>query len=265
MTDKTKQTTKQIIKIILKLLVGLLVLGLVIAGVILILHFGFHIELEDLKNQEKVQEFIESKDPYSSLIFILISFLQVTFVPIPGAVTILAGNYLFGTLNTFIFSYIGMLLGSIVAFLLGRLIGRRFVNWVVGSKEKVDEYLKKLKGKETVLLFFMFLLPLFPDDALCAVAGITPMTWFTFIIMQLITRFTSVGGTLLFMSGEVIPYNAIGITILVIVGILAIGLFIIAYRYADKINAFLENISLKITNFFKRKKKEDVKEEKEEK
>ena len=40
--------------------------------------------------------------------------------------------------------------------ILGRKIGRPFVNWIVGDKETVDYYLKKLKGKETIILFFMF-------------------------------------------------------------------------------------------------------------
>ena len=44
----------------------------------------------------------------------------------------------------------------------------------------------------------MFLLPMFPDDILCSIAGIMPITYSVFIFMQLITRFTSIGGTLLF-------------------------------------------------------------------
>ena len=61
----------------------------------------------------------------------------------------------------------------------------------------------------------MFLLPMFPDDILCSIAGIMPITYSVFIFMQLITRFTSIGGTLLFMSGEIIPYHGWGLVLII--------------------------------------------------
>jgi uncharacterized membrane protein YdjX (TVP38/TMEM64 family) len=178
-----------------------------------------------------------------------------TFVPIPGAVTILAGNYVFGAGQSFLYSYIGMLAGALFAFALGRWIGRPFVNWIAGGKEKVDEWLLKLKGRENVLLFFMFFLPAFPDDILCSVAGILPIGWLGFTVMQIITRATSVGATLLFMSGEVIPFNEPwGIAVLAVVGVLAVLAFIISYRNAERINSALERLADKIVGKFKKKK-----------
>ena len=38
----------------------------------------------------------------------------------------------------------------------------------------------------------MFLLPLFPDDILCFVTGLSTMSWRYFIVMQLIARAISV-------------------------------------------------------------------------
>ena len=88
--------------------------------------------------------------------FVLITFLQVTIIPIPSPITVLVGNYLFGFWGSFIYSYIGMMVGSIFAFFLGRWFGRRFINWLVTDKEVVDNYLNKIKVKGNVLLFFMF-------------------------------------------------------------------------------------------------------------
>ena len=172
---------------------------------------------------------------------------------IPGAVTIIAGNYLFGTWLSFLYSYIGMFLGALLAFFLGRKIGRPFVNWIVGDKETVDYYLKKLKGKETIILFFMFLLPMFPDDILCSIAGIMPITYSVFIFMQLITRFTSIGGTLLFMSGEIIPYHGWGLVLIIFLNILAIIAFILAMKRSEKINDYLISF---VDKHFKKKRKD---------
>lgn len=240
-------------KTLLKFLLGGLLLGGLFLVIYFILrHFGY-----DKLTQEELQALIKKTGIYGQIVFVFISFLQVTFVPIPGAVTILAGNFLFGFWEGLLLSFIGMFLGSVLAFFLGKTIGRKFVDWAFGSKEQVDYYLSKLKGKETILLFFMFFLPLFPDDALCAVAGLTKMKTSTFVIIQLITRPTSILGTLLFMSGEIIPYEGWGLAIIISVGILSLIAFIFAYKYSDKINDKLEKISEKITSLLKHNKENE--------
>ncbi len=243
---------KKILVTLGKLLLSGIIILAFFGAILLFLHFVLHIDYQDLKNKETVQSIVSQSGGYAVLVFILLSFLQVTFIPIPGAVTILAGNYLFGFWESLLYSYIGMLIGALLAFYLGRKIGRPFVNWVVGDKELVDKYLMRLKGKETVLLFFMFLFPMFPDDLLCSIAGITPITWFKFIVMQLITRFTSILGTLIFMSGNIIPYNGWGITLIVILCILALIAFVIAYKHAEQINKYIDNFADKITKKIKK-------------
>ena len=234
--------------IIIKIIISLLVIGLIILG----LYFLFKYLGWTNLTKEELQAKIASTGVFAPIVFIVASFLQVTFIPIPSSVTIIVGNYLFGFWLSFLYSYIGIILGSILAFYLGRWIGRPFVNWVVGDSKAVDEYLIKMKNKEKVILFFMFLLPLFPDDALCSLAGILPISFLTFLFMQLLTRATSILGTLFFMSGEIIHYDALGITIIVIVCILALVTFYLSYKYADKINEIFYNIMDKIT--FRKKK-----------
>lgn len=251
-----KKETKQTIG---KLLVSCLVIALIVAVLWFVLYLLGWTDL----SQEELQEMIKGAGIAAPLIYILISFLQVTFVPIPGTITILAGNFVFGAAATFFLSYIGMTSGSLFAFALGRWLGRPFVDWIAGGHDKVDEWICKLHGRETVLLFFMFFLPLFPDDILCSVAGILPIGWVGFILMQLITRLTSVGCTLLFLSGEVIPFDEWwGIALLAVVGILCILAFVISFRHAEDINRGLERFSDKITSKLKRKEKQKEKESK---
>ena len=87
-------------------------------------------------------------------------------------------------------------------------------------------------------MFFAFLLPLFPDDVLCVVAGALPVRWLTFTLMQLFTRATSITATMVFMSGEIIPYHGWGLIVLGVVAIIAVSAFILGIKYADKLNAF---------------------------
>lgn len=236
-------------KMIIKLLIGVLFLLLFFVVIYLILkHFGY----ADM-NQEQLQELIKKAGVYGKIVFVTITFLQVTFIPIPSAVTILSGLYLYGFWKSFFLSFIGLFLGSMFAFFLGRKIGRRFVDWVMGSKEETDYYLSKLKGKETVLLFFMFVLPAFPDDALCAVAGITNINKWVFTMMQIMTRPISILGTLIFMSRMIIPFEGLGLVLIILIAIISIIAFILIFKNSDRINNSLEKISLKITNKFKKK------------
>ncbi len=239
---KLSQDSKNIIK---KLLFSCAVVLAIIGVGYLVFHLLGWNEL----SREEIQQFIEGTGALAPLVFILISFAQVTLIPIPGTITILAGSYIFGPILSFVYSYIGMFIGGMVAFLLGRLIGRPYINWVAGGKDKAEKWIKKLKGRETVFLFFAFLLPLFPDDILCAIAGVLPVSWLTFIIMQVITRATSIGGTLIFMSGELIPYHGWGLCVLIALGILLLISFVLAIKYADKLNStflrFIDKIFIK--------------------
>lgn len=151
-----------------------------------------------------------------------------------------------------------MFLGGSLGFYLGRVLGKKFVYWVTGDKQKVDDYLEKIKGKETILLFFMFLFPFFPDDLLCSVAGISKIKFSTFSIIQFITRLTSIGCTILVYGGDFIPLHGWGIAVIVALSILGLIAFIISYRFADQIQEWFvktyNNISIWFKHLFKKEK-----------
>lgn len=227
---------------ILKLIISGLVVGLLIGAVYFVMK---KLGLKDI-TKEQLQVIIEEQGAKAPIAFIVISFLQVTLIPVPALVTILAGNYVFGALESFLYSYIGMFLGAMTAFTLGKFLGRPFVNWLVGSKEKVDDWLYKIKGKEPVLIFFLFLLPLFPDDVLCAIAGLLPFSFFTFAVIQLITRAISIFTTLLFMSGQMLTWDGWGVPVLIVVIIAFVFAFIYSIKFSDEIEDFFSSMFRKV-------------------
>lgn len=201
---------------------------------------------------EELRDYIKQFGTTAALIFVLFQFLQVVILPVPGSVSVAAGVALFGALRCSFFSLIGILSGSFAAFFIGRLIGYRAVCWIVG-KEELDKWLKKIKGKDYLILSIMFLLPMFPDDMLCFVAGLSSMTNRYFAVMIIITRVLSVFTTA--YSFELIPFNTWwGILIWVIIFLAIAALFVIVCKYSDKIDAFLKRK-------FGRKRKNKNKEE----
>lgn len=195
--------------------------------------------LSKLTSIDALRDYIAGFGATAVLIFILFQFLQVVILPIPGSVSVGVGVALFGPVRCTIFSFVGILLGSIVAFAIGRVVGYKAVCWIVG-KDDLDKWLAKIKGKDYLILSIMFLLPLFPDDILCFVSGLSSMSWLYFLIMITVTRAISVSTTS--FSLQLIPFNTWwGITIWILLAAAVITLFWLVCKYSDKIDWFIKN------------------------
>ena len=242
MNDRQSNRNKLLYKVMISIVILVLFLGIIY----LIFKKAGLMEL----SQEELQIFIQQKGALAPLIFTLVTFLQVTFIPIPSTITVLIGNYLFGFWLSYLYSFIGMLLGSVLAFYLGRWFGKKFIYWIVSDKELVDKYLNKIKHKGNVLLFFMFIFPLFPDDLLCSVAGILPISGISFAIMQVFTRGITILTTLFMLGGDVIPFTGWGIPFNICLTLILMTSFYISYKNAEAISSKFS----KIINKFKRNK-----------
>lgn len=186
-----------------------------------------------------LRDYIAKFGNMAVFLFILFCFLQVVILPIPGSVAVAAGVALFGPLKCAIYSFIGIILGSVVAFAIGRWVGYKAVKWIVGE-DTLKKWLAKLKGKDYLILSLMFLLPMFPDDVLCFIAGLSSMTWPYFLIMITITRAISVFTTA--YSVGLIPFNTWwGILIWVIIAAAVVAAFWLICKYSYKIDAFIKN------------------------
>ena len=219
------------------LLTGLILIAIALIGLFILQETGL---MEKIDSKESLQALIDSTGAWGPLAFIVLQALQVFLLPIPGVLTVGAGVLLFGPVKACFYSYIGILLGSLVAFWIGRVIGYKAASWLVG-KDTLNQWLEKIKGKDRRLLTAMFLLPVFPDDILCFVAGLSTMSWKYFIIMQLISRGISVSLTSFSVGGLIIPYNTWwGILCWILIGVCILIIFIFIYKKGEKIeNWFL--------------------------
>ncbi|MCH5142552.1 MAG: TVP38/TMEM64 family protein [Clostridiales bacterium] len=192
-----------------------------------------------INSVEALRAYISAAGGWTAVIFIIFCFLQVVLLPVPGSVAVAVGVAMFGPLKCAFFAFIGIITGSIVAFAIGRWIGYKAVCWIVG-KESLDKWLNKIKGKDYLILSLMFLLPMFPDDVLCFIAGLSSMGWVYFLIMITITRAISVFSTA--YSFELIPFTTWwGILIwAVLVALVALSFWLVC-KYSDRIDAFIKS------------------------
>lgn len=123
------------------------------------------------------------------VIFILLQIIQVIYPIIPGGMTCVIGHVVFGPLYGFIYNVIGIVTGSFLSFYLARQYGENFAKSFV-SEKVYDKYMSKLdKGKGfEYFLVAAFVLPGFPDDFLCMVAGLSKMTFQKFFWITLLSK-----------------------------------------------------------------------------
>ncbi|MDT2347818.1 VTT domain-containing protein [Enterococcus faecium] len=123
------------------------------------------------------------------IIFVFIQILQVVIPIIPGGISTAAGVLIFGPYAGFIYNYIGICIGSIIIFLLGRRYGKPFILSMISDKtyNKYIGWLDNQNRFEKLFALAIFL-PVAPDDALCLMAGLTNMSVKRYTLIILIAK-----------------------------------------------------------------------------
>jgi len=112
-------------------------------------------------DRDQIKSFVSSFGPWAPVIFILIQILQVIFAPIPGEATGFIGGFLFGTAKGFLYSSIGLTVGSWINFSIGRFLGARYVRKLI-PEAQLDRMDKMVRRQGTIVLFILFVIPGFP-------------------------------------------------------------------------------------------------------
>ncbi len=131
---------------------------------------------------ESLQNYMKSFGIAAPLFLTIFQAVQVVVPVLPGYLGCAAGAVAFGSVTGFLCNYIGISLGSIIAFFLARKYGIDIVLMMFPQKqyEKWSRIVKKNKSYER-FLFIATLLPLFPDDFLCYFSGLMKMDHKKFI------------------------------------------------------------------------------------
>ena len=129
-----------------------------------------------LTSQERLQAFVASCG--GGLLFVAFQAVQVVVPVLPGGLGCLAGVVLFGPVVGFVYNYVGICIGSLLAFAVARSCGKPLLSMLFSEKtiakysgwtEKNDRFARLF----ALAIFF----PVAPDDFLCYLAGTTEMSW----------------------------------------------------------------------------------------
>ena len=156
---------------------------LVIIGFVLILLLLLKLFFNQrIDSVESLQLYMKRFGIAAPLMLTLFQALQVVVPVLPGYLGCAAGAVAFGTMTGFWCNYIGISLGSIIAYFLAKKYGKTIVLSLFPQKqyEKWSGVVKKSRSYGW-FLFVATLLPLFPDDFLCYFSGLMKMNSKKFI------------------------------------------------------------------------------------
>src|SRR5713101_2354873 len=121
------------------------------------------------------------------VLFIALQALQVIIAPIPGDVTGILGGFLFGEWLGFLYSTIGLTLGSVAAFAVGRWLGAHYVRRLV-SPAIWDKMGFIVEAEGAIVCFIIYLIPGLPKDMVCYLFGMSPMPVWVFGLTSTLGR-----------------------------------------------------------------------------
>jgi len=219
----------------------LFIINVIATMVIIVLHI---LKVNNLlyifRSVNNFKSFILSTGNKGIAIYILLQMAQVIFLPVPASIIALAGAIIYGPFWGSIYCIAGVLIGSYISFFLGRFLGFKLVVWVAGYDNAV-KYANILNNSGKIFLGIAFLLPMFPDDILCLISGITSMKFKYFFIIT--TIFRPIGAICMcyFGGGYIIPFSGWGIPIWIIIGIFMLILIVFVYKNQRKIEDWVVN------------------------
>ncbi len=190
-----------------------------------------------LHSRRQLKVIIHSFGPYSSLAYILLQIIQVIVAPIPGGAIEFLGGYLFGATPGFLYSMVGLILGSWAAFSLARIFEKLAVEKFV-SPQTIKKFDYLIGHEGTILSFLLFLIPGFPKDALCYLLGLTPMHMGIFLIISTIGR---VPGTLMAVLQGAKAFEHQYKIFLILLGISTLAILAF-YIYHDEIHHLIKRL-----------------------
>lgn len=176
---------RKILKIILKALIVVAIIGAIAGISYLVLRLCGFTTVEDFT---RLRDELGDTFGFWAIITALQVF-QVVFLPITNQIitvpiAILFNNELW---KVFLSSWIGIFIGTIILFFIGRFGGDKLLSWVLSDKEsakKCEDWLKQGKA------FYVagMVIPFLPDDLLTTLAGTSKYNFFFVLMVSAVTR-----------------------------------------------------------------------------
>lgn len=139
-----------------------------IAGAVYFFHFT---DTGRAITAESVRDYFQQLDPWAARFAYVVCYIVGTVLLVPGVILSFAGAVLFGAWEGTLYTWIGATIGATLCYYLARLLGRDFVEGLLGGRfQALDQ---RLRDNGFTGLLILRLVPLFPFNGINFASGLT--------------------------------------------------------------------------------------------
>ena len=142
--------------------------------------------LATISDQQAVSVYLKSYGSLGPIVLFLLMVAQVFVAVIPGHALMVTAGYVYGRLGLFIV-IASTVIGSQIAFTVARWYGRDLIN-KLASPSVIERWNKTAQHQGMIFYFFTFVLPIFPSDLMCYVAGLATISPKRFLLANILGR-----------------------------------------------------------------------------
>jgi len=204
----------------------LIIVGLVVLGA----NFAPWV-IEKVKQPKVLREYLRSFGALGFLMYVLLLAVHVLVVVVPGDLFNICGGFIYGVPLGFLLSMIGIMIGTVCAFYISRLLGYELVSKFI-PKEKIAKISNILNSKKGMVgMLIICLIPVIPKDLMIYVAGLTPIKASKLFFVYAISRipgtliWVSVGAQVYSKDLKGILFTLVGLVVLIISGFILQNLY----------------------------------------
>src|SRR3990167_1891728 len=139
------------------------------------------------RDKKFLKETVRSWGWMATIVLVVIQALKVIISPIPGEITGPVGGALFGTWLGLLYSTIGLTVGTVFCFWIGRVWGEPLVRPFL-SERHWNRMNFILEAEVSILCFILYLIPGFPKDIISYLFGLSPMPFWVFAVVSTVGR-----------------------------------------------------------------------------
>jgi uncharacterized membrane protein YdjX (TVP38/TMEM64 family) len=180
-----------------------------------------------------VRDWILSFGAWAPVVYFLVVVAQVIANPIPAGPVTLAGALVFGVWEGLALSMAGSVIGSVLVFAAVRRWGKPLLLRFMDEKTYY-RYSGKL-GEGGWWFFLVMLLPLMPDDAVCALAGISAISFRRYVAFMVVGRLPGATLTAL-LASDVITGSTAG---WIMAGLVLAVLLAVSIVYRERLESWI--------------------------
>ncbi|MEL7658184.1 MAG: VTT domain-containing protein, partial [Bacillota bacterium] len=178
------ENRKKRITTIVSILKLLILFGIVI-GLPIYVYFAYPEWINQLKSLEDINKLLKQYKTASIFIYMGLQIFQIIISVLPGQALQFAAGYAYSFWLGFLYSLIGVALGTVITFYLARFLGKEALHVIFGE-ERFSKFVHTLNSKRSfIVLFVIFLIPGIPKDLFTYAAGVSEIRIIPFLLLSL--------------------------------------------------------------------------------